>query len=85
MVDALKSKHGKTPKTVGADKGYDSGEFFMAMEERSIEPHVPLVQAPRDPKGVKKPKEKAGVEARQRMKERAKGDGYRSGPARTFR
>jgi transposase len=77
MVDELKAKHGKTPKTVGADKGFDSGDFFMEMEKRSIEPHVPLVKEPRDPKGVKNPKEKAGVEARQRMKERAKGDGYR--------
>ena len=77
MVDALKSKHGKTPKTVGTDKGYDSGEFLLELEKRSIEPHVPLVKAPRDPSGVKDPKQKAGVEARRRMKERAGGDGYR--------
>jgi transposase len=77
MVDELESKHGKKPKTVGADKGYDSGEFFLELEKRSIEPHVPLVKAPCDPEGVKNRKRKAGVEARQRMKERAKGDGYR--------
>ena len=77
MVDEWKSRRGQTPKTVGADKGYDSGEFYLELEERSIEPHVPLVKAPRDPKGIKDPKEKAGVEARQRMKERAGGEGYR--------
>ena len=77
MVDALKAKRGKAPKTVGADKGYDSGEFFLELEARSIEPHVPLVKAPRDPNGVKDRKQKAGVEARRRMKERAEGDGYR--------
>lgn len=77
MVDELKSKHGKTPKTVGADKGYDSGEFLMELEKRSVEPHVPLVKEPRDPKGVKDRKQQAGVEARQRMKARAGGDGYR--------
>ena len=77
MVDELKSKRGKTPKTLGADKGYDSGEFFLELEKRSIEPHVPLVKAPRDPKGIKDEKEKAGVEARQRMKGRAEGAGYR--------
>ena len=27
MVDELRSKHGRTPKTLGADKGYDCGEF----------------------------------------------------------
>ena len=77
MVDELKSKHGKTPKTVGADKGYDSGEFFMEMENRAIEPHVPLVKEPRDPETVAYRKQKAGVEARQRMKARAGGEGYR--------
>ena len=77
MVDALKSKHGKKPETLGADKGYDSGEFFLELEKRSIEPHVPLVKAPRDPEGVAYRKQRAGVEARQRMKARAGGDGYR--------
>ena len=77
MVDELKSKHGKKPKAVGADKGYDSGEFLLELERRSIEPHVPLVKAPRDPAGVAYRKQRAGVEARQRMKARAGGDGYR--------
>ena len=77
MVDDLKSRHGRTPKTVGADKGYDSGEFFLELEGRSVEPHVPLVRAPRDPAGVADRKQKAGVEARQRMTVRAGGDGYR--------
>ena len=77
MVDGLGSAHGRRPKTVGADKGYDSGEFFLELEKRSIEPHVPLVREPRDPAGVACRKQKAGVEARQRMKARAGGDGYR--------
>ena len=77
MVDELKSKHGKKPETLGADKGYDSGEFFLELEKRSIEPHVPLVKVPRDPEGVAYRKQRAGVEARQRMKARAGGDGYR--------
>ena len=77
MVDDLKSKHGKKPETLGADKGYDSGEFFLELEKRSIEPHVPLVRAPRDPEGVACRKQKAGVEARLRMTARAGGEGYR--------
>jgi len=76
MVDKLKSKHGKTPKTLGADKGYDSGEFLMELEKRSIEPHVPLVKAPRDP-AVAYPKQKAGIEARQRMQSRMESEAYR--------
>jgi len=77
MVDDLKSKHGKKPETLGADKGYDSGEFFLELEKRSIEPHVPLVRAPRDPEGVACRKQKAGVEARLRMTARAGSEGYR--------
>ena len=77
MIDELKAAHGQKPETLGADKGYDSGEFFLELEKRSIEPHVPLVKAPRDPEGVTCRKQKAGVEARQRMKARAGGDGYR--------
>lgn len=77
MVDELKSKHGRKPETLGADKGYDSGEFLLELEKRAVEPHVPLVKAPRDPEGVAYRKQRAGVEARQRMKARAGGDGYR--------
>jgi len=77
MVDELGSEHRRKPKTLGADKGYDGGEFYLELEKRSVEPHVPLVKAPRDPEGVACRKPKAGVEARQRMKARAGGDGYR--------
>ena len=77
MVDELKTRHGKKPKTLGADKGYDSGEFFSELEKRSIEPHVPLVKEPRDPGDVACKKRRPGVEARRRMKARAGGDGYR--------
>ena len=71
MVDELGSKHGKTPKTLGADKGSDSGAFFSARGTRSIEPHVPQVKEPRAPEEVAYRKPKAGVEARQRMTGRA--------------
>ncbi len=77
MVDELKAKHGRKPTTLGADKGYDSGEFYMELEKRSIGPHVPLVKEPRDPADVACKKRRAGVEARRRMKERQGGDGYR--------
>jgi transposase len=70
MVDELKATHHRQPKTLGADKGYDSGEFFQAVEARGIEPHVPLVKNPCDPESVVHTSRQAGVQARHRMKER---------------
>lgn len=76
LVDVAKVRHGVRPKTVGADKGYDDGEFFQAVESRHIEPHVALTNSPRDP--AKAPaKERAKVEARQRMQSRMGSEGYR--------
>jgi hypothetical protein len=37
----LKAAHAVQPKTLGADKGLDCGEFFQELERRQIEPHVP--------------------------------------------
>ena len=76
MLDELKAKHGRTPKTLGADKGYDDGAFFRDVESRGIEPHVPLVKDPREPASASK-KDRPGVEARQRMKGRMGMEGYR--------
>ena len=76
LLDGVKKRHGKKPKTVGADKGYDSGDFFRELESRGIEGPVPLVKEPRDPSGASE-KEKPGVEARHRMKVRMGSEGYR--------
>ena len=76
LVDELKATHQREAKTLGADKGYDSGEFFQALEARGIEPHMPLVKAPCDLDDVVHSKRKPGVEARQRMKERQATLGY---------
>lgn len=40
MIDGVKRRLGLEPETLGADKGYDSGDFLAALEERGIEPHV---------------------------------------------
>ena len=77
MLDALKATHAVQPKTLGADKGYDDGEFFRDVEARQIEPHVPLVKEPRNPAEVPYHQQRPGVEARQRMKARMASDGYR--------
>jgi transposase len=76
MVDELKSTHERQPKTLGTDKGYDSGDFMQALEERGIEPHVPLVKDPCDLESVVHTKRQPGVQARHRMKERQATVGY---------
>lgn len=77
MLDDLKATQAMQPTTLGADKGFDSGEFFQDLESRGIEPHVPLVKEPRDPKRVPYHPQRAGVEARQRMKTRMTSEGFR--------
>ncbi len=41
-----------SPRRWAADKGYDDGEFFQALEEREIEPHVPWCEPQRIRKKV---------------------------------
>ena len=76
LVDELKSTHQRQPKTLGTDKGYDSGDFLQALEARGIEPHVPLVKEPCDPDNVVHTQRQPGVQARHRMKERQATVGY---------
>ena len=40
MLDRVKRALGLEPTTLGADKGYDAGDFLLALEKRSIEPHI---------------------------------------------
>jgi transposase len=67
--------------TAGMDKGYDSGELLIQLEERGIEPHVAMTNHfPSDPEGKVKRVAKCrrpGMEARQRMMKRMQGEGYR--------
>ena len=76
MLDDLMSTHGRVPATLGGDKGYDDGAFFGTLEGRKIEPHVPLVKDPVDPKTVKDRKRVPGIRARRRMKRRMKTKAY---------
>jgi len=77
MLDELKAGHAVQPKTLGADKGFDCGEFFQELEDCQIEPHVPLVKDPCAPEKVVDAKREPGVAARQRMKARMTSAGYR--------
>jgi transposase len=77
MLDELETVLGVRPKTLGADKGYDDGQYFQDMEARQVELHVPLKESPRDLAGERHVDRRRGIEARQRMQARAQTDGYR--------
>ncbi|MFO0937591.1 MAG: transposase [Gemmataceae bacterium] len=73
----LHATHGRKPKTLGADKGYDDGDFLHALELLGIEPHIPLKREPADPKTVMDKTRLPGIKARRRMKRRLKKEAYR--------
>ena len=77
MVDEVIAARGLRPTTLGADKGYDDGQYLLDLEARRVEPHVPLIKAPQDPAGVRHLRRRRGVEARQRMKARQGAEGFR--------
>lgn len=76
MLDDLKAMHGRVPQTLGGDKGYDDGEFFQELEHRKIEPHIPLVKEPVDPKMVAHKARLPGIRARRRMRRRMRTTAY---------
>ena len=77
LLDELEATQGMRPKTLGADKGYDDGQFFQDMEARQIELHVPLIKPPQDPAGERHLDRRRGTEARQRMQARGQTEGFR--------
>jgi transposase len=77
MLSDLQATHDRQPRTLGTDKGYDSGAFYRELESRGIEPHGAMVeQRLRSPEEVKRA-ERADTEARHRMKARQATQGYR--------
>lgn len=76
MLDRLKASQNLGPRTLGADKGYDSGPFYLELESRGIEPHCAVIeQAPPKPENVA-PCRRLAVDARERMKSRRGSLGY---------
>lgn len=76
MVDQYQAKHGKSPTTLGADKGYDNGPLLISLEQRGVEPHVAMTKTqPADPKTARADR-KNNIEARLRMQQRKTGDRY---------
>jgi transposase len=76
LVDAFRDLAGWDPTTLGLDKGYDSGELFLALETRGVEPHGAIITPPK-PEAQAKAAEREKVAARHRTAARASGDGYR--------
>jgi transposase len=77
LLDGIEERHGLVPRTLGADKGYDAGEFLQAVEARKIIPHV-AVRAKKigGPSLKLYPKRQPAAAARQRAKDRMKTKGY---------
>lgn len=76
MLDRLGEQHGVKPKTLGTDKGFDSGPFYLELEARGVEPHGAMARPARAP-GWARPERRPGIAARHRMRERLATDGYR--------
>ena len=70
MLDRYTGKHGRGPKTLAADAGYDSGEFLLALEQRLIEPHIAMTSTEPADLAAARGDRKEKIAARQRMKER---------------
>lgn len=76
LIDGFRDVAGWDPVTVGLDKGYDSGDLFLALETRGVEPHAALSKPPK-PQAAAREKERDKVAARHRAAARQAGDGYR--------
>lgn len=70
MVDHLDARIGLKPSTLGSDKGYDSGDYFMALESRGIEPHSAMRDGPVGGKTRQHSQNQPKIEARRRMADR---------------
>lgn len=42
MLDRVAQRPRLRPQTLRADMGHDTGAFLLALEDRSIEPHIPI-------------------------------------------
>jgi transposase len=76
LIDAFRERSGRDPATLGLDKGYDSGDLFLELETRGVEPHGALTKPPK-PEAAAKEAEREKVAARHRALGRQCGEGYR--------
>ena len=79
LVDEMKVRLGVRIKTLGSDKGYDSGAHLLELERRGVEPHTAMksgvVGGIKGTRG-RSFKEKPLIEARKRMAKRARSKRY---------
>ncbi|SFH91897.1 IS5 family transposase [Planctomicrobium piriforme] len=76
LLDRLQARHARSPKTLGADKGNDSGPFYLDLEQRGVTPHCAVIgTSPPKTENVA-PCRRLAVVARERMKARLTTVGY---------
>lgn len=75
MTDRHATTHDHRPATIGSDRGYDSGEYYIALEERGITPHGAMSSQEPKPETTAKHR-RPNAYARRRMKERQETDDY---------
>ena len=69
MLDDLKQRQNITPKTLGADKGYDAGLWMIQLEQQQITPHIAMCSGDvggKTPIHRRSPKDQQAIRARQR-------------------
>ena len=77
MLDRHQERHGRGPQTLGADAGYDAGEFLIDLEARAVEPHIAMRKPePADPATIRDCDRQRKAEARVRMRDRLSSAGY---------
>jgi len=80
MLNEIKKLHQVKPKTLGADKGYDSGPFLLKLESwkgGKLVPHVAIKDGKIGGENPERRKDKKAIAARQRMQARMKTTGYK--------
>jgi transposase len=78
LVDRVKRRFKISPKTLGADKGYEQAPFLEALEKREIRPHVAVkdgVIGGRSPRY--RAQHQQSIQVRTRMRRRTRTVGYR--------
>lgn len=76
MVDQYKTKHGRHPTTLGADKGYDNGPILISLEAKGIAPHIAMTTTKPADLATARSDRKVNIKARLRMKDRQATTGY---------
>jgi len=79
MVDTMRRTHGTPVRTLGSDKGYDSGPYLMELERRDVIPHTAMragVIGGAKGTSLRSCHRRASVPARLRMRERQADAGY---------